>query len=166
MGPVLAICVAVAIVAMLTLLPALLVICGRWVFWPARPAYGAEEPSTRGLWARAGELIGRRPRVVWLATVVVLGAMALGLTGLKAGGLTQARTFRGHPDSVTGQAVIDQNFTAGGGEPVQVVANAACTRWWTGSAPPPAPPRGGRPGRRGPRRPAWTCSGPTPTTGK
>src|ERR1700722_7416756 len=37
MGPVLAIGVVVALVAMLTLLPALLVICGRWVFWPVRP---------------------------------------------------------------------------------------------------------------------------------
>ena len=127
MGPVLAIGVAVALMAMLTLLPALLVICGRWVFWPARPAFGTEEPSSRGLWARTGGLIARRPRAVWLATVLVLGAMAVGLTGLKASGLTNAQTFRGHPDSVTGQTVIDQNFpaAAGDGAPVQVVANAA-----------------------------------------
>jgi len=127
MGPVLAIGVAVALMAMLTLLPALLVICGRWVFWPARPAFGTEEPSSRGLWARTGGLIARRPRAVWLATVLVLGAMAVGLTGLKASGLTNAQTFRGNPDSVTGQTVIDQNFpaAAGGGAPVQVVANAA-----------------------------------------
>ncbi len=125
MGPVLAIGVAVALMAMLTLLPALLVICGRWVFWPARPAFGTEEPSSRGLWARTGGLIARRPRAVWLATV--LGAMAVGLTGLKASGLTNAQTFREHPDSVTGQTVIDQNFpaAAGDGAPVQVVANAA-----------------------------------------
>jgi len=59
--------------------------------------------------------------------VLVLGAMAVGLTGLKASGLTNAQTFRGHPDSVTGQTVIDQNFpaAAGDGAPVQVVANAA-----------------------------------------
>ena len=127
MGPVLAIGVAVALMAMLTLLPALLVICGRWVFWPARPAFGTEEPSSRGLWARTGGLIARRPRAVWLATVLVLGAMAVGLTGLKASGLTNAQTFRGNPDSVTGQTVIDQNFpaAAGDGAPVQVVANAA-----------------------------------------
>ena len=124
MGPVLAIGVAVALVAMLTLLPALLVICGRWVFWPARPAYGSAEPTTRGLWARSGGLIARRPRAVWITTVLVLGAMAAALTGLRASGLTTAQTFRGRPDSVAGQAVIDQNFTAGGGQPVEVVANA------------------------------------------
>ena len=37
MGPVLAIGVAVALLAMMTLLPALLVITGRWVFWPVKP---------------------------------------------------------------------------------------------------------------------------------
>ena len=52
MGPVLAIGVAVALLAMMTLLPALLVITGRWVFWPDRPRYGSAEPTSRGIWAR------------------------------------------------------------------------------------------------------------------
>jgi putative drug exporter of the RND superfamily len=37
LGPVLAIGIVVAFAAMMTLLPALLVIFGRWIFWPARP---------------------------------------------------------------------------------------------------------------------------------
>src|SRR5579859_3764173 len=74
MGPVLAIGVAVALIAMMTLLPALLVIFGRWVFWPAKPTFGSVEPTTRGLWARIGQSVGRRPRVVWVGTVIVLGA--------------------------------------------------------------------------------------------
>src|SRR6201995_4250512 len=41
LGPVLAIGVGVALLAMITLLPALLVITGRWVFWPAKPGYGS-----------------------------------------------------------------------------------------------------------------------------
>jgi RND superfamily putative drug exporter len=120
---VLAIGVAVALLAMMTLLPALLVIAGRWVFWPARPAYGSAEPVSRGVWARIGGGIGVRPRVVWVATAVVLGAMALGLTGLKASGLTNAQSFRGHPDSVTGQTILDQHFAGGSGQPVVVVGN-------------------------------------------
>jgi RND superfamily putative drug exporter len=55
----------------------------------------------------------------------VLGAMALGLTGLKASGLTNAQSFRGHPDSVIGQTVLDQHFSGGGGQPVVVVGNEA-----------------------------------------
>ncbi len=123
LGPVLAIGVAVALLAMMTLLPALLVIVGRWVFWPVRPAYGSAEPTSRGIWAQVGRSIAVRPRVVWVATAVVLGALALGLTGLKASGLTNAQSFRGHPDSVAGQTVLDQHFAGGSGQPVVVVGN-------------------------------------------
>ncbi len=99
-------------------------ICGRWVFWPVKPTFGSAEPTTRGIWARVGRRIAVRPRVVWVTTAVVLGAMALGLTGLRASGLTAAEAFVGHhPDSVVGQAVIGQNFPAGAGQPVVVVAN-------------------------------------------
>jgi RND superfamily putative drug exporter len=125
LGPVLAIGVAVALAAMLTLLPALLVIAGRWVFWPVRPKYGSAEPTARGVWARAGRRIAARPRAVWVTTALVLGAMALGLTGLKASGLTNAQSFRGHPDSVIGQQVLDQHFPGGVGQPVVVVGRQA-----------------------------------------
>jgi RND superfamily putative drug exporter len=124
MGPVLAIGVGVALVAMITLLPALLVILGRWIFWPVRPAFGSAEPTSKGFWARVGRKIAVRPRTVWVGTAVVLGIMAVGLTGLKASGLTAAESFAGnHPDSVVGQKVIDQNFPAGVGQPVVVVGS-------------------------------------------
>ncbi len=123
MGPVLAIGVAVALASLMTLLPALLVATGRWVFWPARPSYGSKEPTARGLWARTGRRIARRPRAVWIAAVVVLGAMAAGLAGLHAAGLTTAQGFRGTPDSVAGQTVLDAHFPGGSGQPVQVFGN-------------------------------------------
>ncbi len=124
MGPVLAIGVGVALAAMITLLPALLVIFGRWIFWPVRPTFGSAEPTSSGFWARVGRRVAVRPRVVWVATALVLGAMAVGLTGLKASGLTAAQSFGGHhPDSVVGQQVLDRNFPAGVGQPVVVVGN-------------------------------------------
>ncbi|HEY2442300.1 MAG TPA: MMPL family transporter [Streptosporangiaceae bacterium] len=123
LGPVLAIGVGVALLAMMTLLPALLVIFGRWMFWPVKPTFGTEEPTTRGIWARVGNRIAIRPRTVWIVTAVILGAMAVGLTGLKADGLTVAQGFRNHPDSVVGQTLIDQNFPAGAGQPVVVIGN-------------------------------------------
>ena len=121
LGPVLAIGVAVGMLAMLTLMPALLVSCPRAIFWPSRPSYGTAEPSTTGFWARVGWIIAGRPRQVWLATTVILGIMALGLIGFKAHGLTNAQSFRGHPQSVTGAAVLARHFPAGVGQPVIVV---------------------------------------------
>ena len=123
LGPVLAIGVAVGMFSMLTLLPALLVTFPRGVFWPSRPTYGSPEPTYRGLWARVGWSIAPRPRRVWVTTAVVLGLLALGLTGLKAGGLTNAQSFRGHPESVTGESVLARHFPAGAGQPVILIGN-------------------------------------------
>ncbi|HEX9352933.1 MAG TPA: MMPL family transporter [Streptosporangiaceae bacterium] len=125
LGPVLAIGIVVALAAMMTLLPALLVICGRWIFWPVKPRYGSAEPTTSGFWARVGRNIARRPRVVWVTTALVLGAMALGTIGLKASGLTNAESFRGQPDSVVGQSVLARHFPAGAGQPVVVIGRAS-----------------------------------------
>jgi putative drug exporter of the RND superfamily len=123
LGPVLAIGIAVGMLAMLTLLPALLVIFPRGVFWPYKPTYGSAEPTTRGLWARVGWSIAPRPRLVWITTAVILGILALGLTGLKANGLTNAQSFRGHPDSVTGETLLAAHFPAGAGQPVIVIGS-------------------------------------------
>src|ERR1700729_1003562 len=94
LGPVLAIGVAVALLSMMTLLPALLLIFGRNIFWPVKPTFGTEEPTIRGFWARVGRRIAVRPRLVWVVTALILGVMATGLFGLKAGGLTTAQGFR------------------------------------------------------------------------
>ena len=125
LGPVLAIGVTVGLLTMITLLPALLVICGRWLFWPVRPKAGSTETVTRGLWARAGTSIARRPRLVWVAATVVLGVLALGTTTLHAGGLTNAQTFTGEPASVTGEQALARHFPAGTGSPVVVIGAAA-----------------------------------------
>jgi RND superfamily putative drug exporter len=128
LGPVMAIGIAVGLCAMLTLLPALLVTFGRWVFWPRRPALGSAEPTERGLWARIGQRMAPRPRLVWVVTAVVLGALALGATGLKANGLQSKDGFRTAQDSVAGEEALARHFPGGAGNPVQVVGNAAASR--------------------------------------
>jgi RND superfamily putative drug exporter len=124
LGPVAAIGIAIGLLAMITLLPALLVICGRWIFWPVRPRYGSPEPSQGGLWARVGRSIAGRPRVVWSVTAILLACAALGLIGFKIGPLTTAQSFRGTPSSVAGEQVLARHFPAGAGEPVAVIGNA------------------------------------------
>ena len=52
LGPVAAIGIGVGLLAMITLLPALLVICGRGAFWPVRPRPDSAEPAASGIWAR------------------------------------------------------------------------------------------------------------------
>ncbi|MBC7274120.1 MAG: MMPL family transporter [Streptomyces sp.] len=123
LGPVAAIGVAVALLAMLTLFPALLVIFGRWIFWPVIPHNGDPDPTERGVWARTGRRIARRPRMVWAVTAGVLAICSLGLIQLRAEGISNADAFTGKPDSIVGQEVSARYFPAGSGDPLVIVAN-------------------------------------------
>jgi RND superfamily putative drug exporter len=124
LGPVMAIGVGVGLCAMVTLLPALLVIFGRWLFWPVRPRYGTAEPTERGMWAGIGRRIALRPRLTWVVTAIILGGLAFGATGLKADGLSNSEAFRTAPDSVAGEQVLSKHFPAGVGNPIQVIGAA------------------------------------------
>jgi RND superfamily putative drug exporter len=63
--------------------------------------------------------------VVWIVTVILLGAGAAGLAGFKFGTLTTAESFRGTQPSITAQQVLAKHFPAGSGEPVDVISTAA-----------------------------------------
>ncbi|WP_202512014.1 MMPL family transporter [Streptomyces sp. SID3343] len=123
LGPVCALGVLVALFAMITLLPALLVIVGRWVFWPIRPDFEpeAETHAPNGPWARIGRRISRGPRVVWAVTVVVLGVMTFGLSGLNGDGIANKDSFTNTPASIKGQEVSERYFPAGSGDPVVII---------------------------------------------
>ncbi len=124
LGPVAAIGIASALVCMLFLLPAVLALAGRVVFWPFRPAYGSRPAEEHGLWAWVARTVGRRPRVVWLATAAILGVFAIGLFRLDANGIPQTDQFLNHPDSKVAQDTLAAHFPAGAGSPAIVIAKA------------------------------------------
>ncbi|HEX2315104.1 MAG TPA: MMPL family transporter [Thermomonospora sp.] len=131
MGPVAAAGIITALLSMTTLLPALLVIFGRWIFWPLVPRYDVKYlapeayEKEHGVWARVARLVGRRPRI--LAAVVSLGllGMTLGLGSLKAEGLSDAGQFVDKPDSVVGGEVVARHYPAGSGAPAVIIGNAS-----------------------------------------
>ncbi|MEV0176260.1 MMPL family transporter [Streptomyces sp. NPDC050803] len=125
LGPVAAIGVAVALLAMMTLFPAMLVICGRWIFWPAIPHLGTPNPADSGLWARMGRRFAVRPRMVWGVTAVTLAICSLGLIQMRAEGISNADAFTDKPDSITGQEVSARYFPAGSGDPLVIISNQA-----------------------------------------
>jgi RND superfamily putative drug exporter len=121
LGPVGAMGVAVAATAMLTLLPALLLLGGRRAFWPFVPRVGGSPASTRaGFWRRLGSWVERRHRPVWIVTALGLAALALGASTLDDD-LTTANAFRGSVESVQGQRLLEQAFPAGAGGPTVVL---------------------------------------------
>lgn len=112
----------VAAVSVLVLLPPLLTVCGRKLFWPFIPQPdNSDYPSeTPGIWHRIAESVARRPALVASVTIVLLAALATGLLGTRIG-LSQTEQFRVTADSVTGYDVVAQHFAAGLANPTEVV---------------------------------------------
>ncbi|HEX7740704.1 MAG TPA: MMPL family transporter [Marmoricola sp.] len=124
LGPVAAIGIGIGLLVMLTLLPALLVIFGRWIFWPVRPRFGTDEPTASGFWARIGKRIAVRPRTVWVGTAVILAVCCLGIVKLDAHGLSTADSYTKEFDSIKGTKVLLAHDLADTSSPVMVVAKA------------------------------------------
>ncbi|KQO03508.1 hypothetical protein ASF21_04320 [Arthrobacter sp. Leaf234] len=145
LGPIAAIGIVFSLAAALTLLPALLLLFGRAAFWPLRPRYdprlavavaphhgrhaaptaaGAETGLERlkGIWKRVALQVARRPRVLWIASLLILVAGALGLTQLQASGVSQSALILAPSNAVDGQEALGRHFDAGSGSPVYVVA--------------------------------------------
>jgi RND superfamily putative drug exporter len=86
-GPAVALCLSIAFVASLTLAPALLVLLGRWAFWPGSPVplrlavvSGSNASKPSRLWQRFSDWVTLRPLRVWAVTVLFLVPFAwLGL---------------------------------------------------------------------------------------
>jgi RND superfamily putative drug exporter len=124
MGPACAIGILVGLLTMVTLMPALLVACGRWIFWPVKPVHGAQAAKKESVWSRVGNATAGRPRLVWAGTVLVLAAMALGILGLNASGLSNKDQFTNTPQMAVGEELRAEHFPAGSGDPVYVVTKA------------------------------------------
>lgn len=123
LGPVGAIGIACAVLAMTVFLPALLMLFGRYWFFPFVPRHDDVVTHDRGLWGRVARLVGRRPRMVWVTTALLLSVAALFATQLDADGLTTAEQFTTEVDSVEGQDVLARHYAAGSGVPVSVIGD-------------------------------------------
>ena len=121
LGPIGALGVAVAMLAMLTLLPAWLVIWGRGAFWPRVPRFGTEGvDEMHGAWRRVGDRVARNPRRIWIGTVALLAALSLGLLNFDTG-LTSGNGFRDDVEAVAGQELLALAFPSGSNAPADVI---------------------------------------------
>lgn len=114
----------VAAVSVLVILPPMLAVCGRRLFWPFIPHADDAEDRDSGAWRRIAESVARRPALVAVVAIAVLAALGTGLWGTRIG-LSQTEQFRVRADSVSGYAVVAEHFPAGLANPTLVVAPTA-----------------------------------------
>jgi RND superfamily putative drug exporter len=125
LGPGLAIGIVVALLANLTLLPALLAVLGRSVFWPKIPKVG---PPRHGAWGIIAGKVVARPIATLMVGLVFFG-------GLGASMLAYAPTgFGDQPppatsDSARGQRVLDAAFPSTEANPTSLVFRLPTSVW-------------------------------------
>jgi RND superfamily putative drug exporter len=123
LGPIGAIGIVCSMITILTLLPALLLVFGRWIFWPRRPLFDGDDHVMSGMWSKVGNTIGKNPRKAWVISGSVLLIFAFASTTLKADGIGTVDTFTGNPESVVGQKLLENHFPGGQGDPTQIVVS-------------------------------------------
>lgn len=113
----------IALGVVLFLLPPLLAVCGRNVFWPFVPRPGVARDQGRA-WRAVATRVVKRPIVSLLAGASLLAVMAVGLFGTSVG-LNQVERFRVQSESSAGLEVLSAHFPPGEAQPIYVVAAAS-----------------------------------------
>jgi RND superfamily putative drug exporter len=113
--------IVIAMISALFVLPAALVIFGRWIFWPVAPKLGGVNKTDNGLWAKLGRGVSKKPVIVAIAGFAVLGILASGATGIKIG-LSSTEQFTVKPEAVIGLELLDESFPGGQTSPTVVIA--------------------------------------------
>jgi putative drug exporter of the RND superfamily len=111
----------VAAVFVLLVLPPLLALFGRKLFWPFVPKVGAKPLTDSGIWHRIADAVARRPARVTAMAVTGLALLCLGLLTTPIG-LSQTEQFRVQAESVSGYDTLAAHFPSGLTNPSRVIA--------------------------------------------
>lgn len=116
--------IVVAMLSVLIILPAALVLFGRWIFWPKVPREGGQLlAESRSFWRRIGDTVAVAPGRYILGTLALLGLMAAGLTQVQSG-LAQEDQFLETPEAIVAAQRLAESFPAGVSDPVVAVTRA------------------------------------------
>lgn len=111
----------VAAVFVLLVLPPLLGLFGKRLFWPFIPQIGAEPLTDSGIWHRIAEAVAKRPGRVAIVSIAGLALLCTGLLTTPVG-LSQTEQFRVQAESVSGYQTLANHFPSGLTDPARVIA--------------------------------------------
>jgi RND superfamily putative drug exporter len=126
LGIPLAIGIAVMLLAGLTLLPALLAIFGRAVFWPSKTQAGT---GKTGVWGRVSSRIVRHPAPTLVAGLVGFGALAFAVTAYSAAGFGGDTTAPAGSDSAAGAKILSAHFPNTSANPTNIIYTLKQPAW-------------------------------------
>jgi putative drug exporter of the RND superfamily len=110
----------VAVLFVLFVLPPLLRLLGRRLFWPFIPRRGDSTAVNTGVWGSIADRVTDHAGRVAATTVALLALLGIGLIGTPIG-LSQIDQFRVRAESVTGYEMLAAHFPTGLTDPTLVV---------------------------------------------
>ena len=110
----------VAAVFVLLVLPPLLGLFGKRLFWPFIPAADAKPLTDSGIWHRIAEAVAKRPGRVAIVSIAGLALLCTGLLTTPVG-LSQTEQFRVQAESVSGYETLAKHFPSGLTDPTRVI---------------------------------------------
>lgn len=116
----------VAAVFVLCVLPPLLALFGRKLFWPFIPTPDGQEITTAGAWHRVADWMSEHAGRVAVASILALGVLTTGLLGTPVG-LSLIDQFRVSADSVDGFKTLAAHYPGGVTDPTRVIAPTGST---------------------------------------
>ncbi len=128
LGPIGAVGIVCALIAQVTLLPALLLVCGRWVFWPQIPRHGRPGREDSRVWSWVGSQTSRRPAWTTAISVVLLGAACAGLAVFYTNGDPVSSSVKTTTGSAIGEHLLIEHYPVGDIGPVTILAPPAQAR--------------------------------------
>jgi putative drug exporter of the RND superfamily len=121
-GPSLAIAVAVTLIAALTLVPAVVTVLGRALFWPSKKW---KQPSTGSRFGRIGDSLGKHPVRYAVASGGVLAILAVFALGFNPTFDLGSSSSAANVESAQAtQTMEDGGFSAGATQPTPVVLHS------------------------------------------
>jgi len=118
LGVPLAIGIGTMLLAGLTLLPALLAVLGRAVFWPSKVRVGT---GKSGWWGRTAARAVRRPALPLVIGIIGFGVLAIAVPSYKPAGFGGTINAPAGSDSAAGQALLSKHFPQSSANPTNLV---------------------------------------------
>ncbi|MEI6131893.1 MAG: MMPL family transporter [Bacillota bacterium] len=129
-GPSVAIGVAISILAVITLIPALIAVLGKVVFWPMKDFSSHHDDLHTGFWSKLAAFVTKRPVRFLLVSAICFLPLILSSLGIKTS-FDAMKDLPAESSSIRGFSIMSKHFSEGELMPVKVTFKTNKNMWDT-----------------------------------
>ncbi len=127
-GPSVAIGVSITLLAVMTLLPAIIAILGEKIFWPRHPSTISNKPNINSFWQKISEAVTKKPFRFIITSLVVLLPLFIA-AGFSSRSYDQLQELPDFTSSIQGFKMMKESFDQGKLMPLKIVMKTDMDMW-------------------------------------